>query len=280
MRTTRTLSALLVALAILTAACSPAATTTAQPAATVGSAEQETSAATATFMPTETAPPPTGTPEQAGRSQDRGLCSNRYFPIEEGVTRRYRALSPVDEPVEYEITFSDVSAEGFTAHQTYPDLEVETEWTCSESGLVSVQFARVATDQIPGFEVESIDYEGVTLPPAEQWEVGLQWDSKYQMAGQMTLEGLGTVNANLDISSANEIVSVDAVSVPAGDYENAMRVDSSMQMVLTGRAGDISIPEVEFEFQNTNWYVRDVGLVKSEMVNEAGTFTTELLSIE
>jgi predicted regulator of Ras-like GTPase activity (Roadblock/LC7/MglB family) len=96
----------------------------------------------------------------------------------------------------------------------------------------------------------------------------------------MTLEGIGPVAANYDITTASEIVAVGAISVLAGDYAEAMRVDSSTQMVITGKAGDISIPPIEFEFQTTTRHVKHVGLVKSEMVDQMGAFTGELLSIE
>jgi hypothetical protein len=51
-------------------------------------------------------------------------------------------------------------------------------------------------------------------------------------------------------------------------------------MVIQAKAGDGAIPPITFEFDNTNWHVRDVGLVKSEMVDQVGDFTTELLSVE
>jgi hypothetical protein len=42
----------------------------------------------------------------------------------------------------------------------------------------------------------------------------------------------------------------------------------------------MALPPINFEFDNTNWHVKDVGLVKSEMIDEMGTFSSELLSIE
>jgi hypothetical protein len=67
--------------------------------------------------------------------------------------------------------------------------------------LASAQFARIALDQIPGFELESIEFNGVTLPPAEQWKVVLKWNSEYQITGKLTLEGIGPVAANYDITT-------------------------------------------------------------------------------
>jgi hypothetical protein len=307
-RTTRRLVLLFTLLGLLATACNPTATPAAQPAqptATAASSESKESVATATPALTETPVPPTATPvpptptpvpptntpgppttaptatpEPAADTGLLGSCFNPYYPIKEGVTWRYRSLSSASEPTEYSVTYSDVSADGFTTHQIYPDLETETRWTCSESGLVSAQFARIVLDQVPGFELESIEFNGVTLPPAEQWKVGLKWNSEYQITGKMTLEGIGPIAANYDIATANEIVAIDAISVPAGDYPEALRVDSSTHMVITGKADDVSIPTIEFEFQNTAWHVKDVGLVKSETANQMGTFTTELLAIE
>jgi hypothetical protein len=59
-----------------------------------------------------------------------------------------------------------------------------------------------------------------------------------------------------------------------------MRVDANTTMVITGQAGVFKIPPIEVQFANSNWYVKDVGLVKSVTLDESGTITTELLSIE
>jgi hypothetical protein len=304
-RTNKLLYTLLALFGLLLAACSPAAKSVdqpAQPAATTAAPAEKGAEATATPASTETlmpptatpipptsttipptatpVPPPTKEPQQAGTLQGSGPCYNPYFPVIEGVVWRYRNVSPVSETLVYSVTYSDVSAIGFTAHQSYPTVQTETQWTCSESGLVSAQLAQIALGQLPDIEIESVEFTGVTLPPATEWKVGLTWDSAYKFTGKMTLEGLGPVAATYDLTAQNKIVSVDAVSVPAGDYDDAMRVDSHSKMVIHAKAGETALPPITFEFDNTNWHVKDVGLVKSEMVDQAGDFTTELLSME
>ena len=304
-RTYRIVLTILVLLALSLAACSPSATPASttptgvaqndaktQPTATPVPPTATPIPPTATPVPptptpvppTSTPVPPTATPTEAPKSaagpQLTGPCFNPYYPIAEGVTWRYQSLSSLSEATEYSITYSDVSANGFTAHHAYPDLQTETQWTCTESGLVSAQFAQIALSQLPDVELESFEFTGVTLPPAEKWQVGYKWESRYQVTGKMTLEGIGPVTADYDITMANEIVSTDAVSVPAGNYQNAMRVDLNTQMVMSAKSGDVALPPISFEFKNTNWHVRDIGLVKSEMVHEMGTFSSELLSIE
>jgi hypothetical protein len=181
---------------------------------------------------------------------------------------------------EYSLTYSDVVANGFRAHHAYPELKVETQWICSDSGLVSAQFAQLAMSQMSDVEFEQLEFSGVTLPPAAQWKVGFAWDSAYQMTGKMTLEGIGPVTTQFDIAATNEIAAQEEVTVPAGIYPDAMRVDSNTTIVITGKAGDLEIPPINFEFTNSNWHVKDVGLVRTEMVDQMGTFISELLSVE
>jgi hypothetical protein len=138
----------------------------------------------------------------------------------------------------------------------------------------------ISVPELPGIEYESVDLSGITFPPDDQWQIGLTWTSVYTITGQMTLEGVGRVTSHIYATIENEITAQEEISVPAGNYADAMRVDSYGTLVVESRVGEIALPPTETTFGHTNWFVKDVGMVKSASNEPDITYTSELVSVD
>jgi hypothetical protein len=64
----------------------------------------------------------------------------------------------------------------FTAVQIFPEFSSEVRWNCTEQGLLSSEYAKLNLN-MPGVQFETVDFSGVTLPPADQWQIGTSWES-------------------------------------------------------------------------------------------------------
>jgi len=172
------------------------------------------------------------------------------------------------------MTYKDITPSSFTAVQTFSEFSSEVRWKCTEQGLISSEYAQLSLANVPGFEFETLDVTGATLPPVERWEVGAAWDSNYRVVATTDIRGVG-VESQFEITMQNRIAAQEPVGVPAGSYPDALRVDSTARMVIDA-AG--SSTEVDLSF--SNWYVQDVGLVKSASADPNAAFVMELLWVE
>lgn len=256
-------------------------------------APTETAAAPVpTDEPTATAEPPTPTiaptettaPESAsGRVEPTaGACGNPFFPVREGPSWRYQIASP-DSTIEYTISYRNVTDNSFIAVQTFPDFSAESEWTCTENGLVSGEFFQVAFPSLPidaDTELETVDISGVTIPVAGQWQVGATWETGTTIRGEITVQGITTV-AEIAISQQNEIVAQESITVGAGTFENAYRVESTGTSAINATVQGSTMSLGEFAINSTSWYVEGVGLVRNESLDDFGATTVmELVSLE
>lgn len=256
-----------------------APTETAMPATPTAEPTATSEPATPTVAPTETAAPETAADPIEPVA---GVCGNAFFPVQEGPTWRYRLTGP-ETDLEYTISFRDVTESSFIAVQTFPDFSAETEWTCTEDGLVSGEFFQIAFPALPvdaGTDFETIEFSGVTVPLAEQWEVGTIWDTGTTIRGEITTQGISTV-AEIALSQQNEIVAQESVTVGAGTFDNAYRVASTGSATLEATVQGSTVTIGEFELNSTSWYVEGVGLIRNESLDEFGVTTVmELVSLE
>jgi hypothetical protein len=82
------------------------------------------------------------------------------------------------------------------------------------------------------------------------------------MTGTAEIPNVGTTTSDATVMQENTIAAIEAVTVPAGSYEEAVRIDSSLTIEVIADVGGVSSPPVSNTFTISAWYVRDVGLVK------------------
>jgi len=276
----RVLALTIVILALLLSACgggdAPAQEPpTEAPPTAVPASPTETPVPPATDTPVvePTPEPPTPAPEAAAAS---GPCYTPYFPVLPDTTWRYRVESSAAEPTEFTIYYEDISGDVFTVVQTFPDFTTKVRWQCSERGMISTEYANFTFEgMMEGFSFETVDFEGISLPPAGQWQVGNTWDNSYTIKVSGDVEGQ-TFDTQMAVQTQSQIEAVEEVTVPAGTYPEAYKVKSTGSMTL--QMGGAGATDIGVSY--STWYVEDVGMVKQVSNDDPGTSTVELVSME
>ncbi len=229
------------ALALVAVACAPSETaapveTGADPLAADGAP------APAAELPAEPANP--------------GYCGNAFYPVAEGRFWDY-LLTAEETASNMRFTHKDVSQDAFTLVQTTSDITTEIRWQCGPDGLLSGANASISIAPIPNMEIETLEVEGVVIPAADKWQVGYTWDTNFTVRLTMTLGDSQIEGEGIYVVSST-IAGIEPVSVPAGSYENAYRVDAVGSYTFT-------IMDVENTFTSTSssWFVEGIGMVKN-----------------
>jgi hypothetical protein len=194
-------------------------------------------------------------------------CDHPYFPVKEGASWVYLSSSAGLSDSTMTQSESGVTDSSFTLTTVIDDFSQSINWACGPEGLTQMNYA----SNTAGFEFETINVSGITLPPAADWVAGKEWDSSYEVKGQMVQEG-----ASLDVEGTvmihQKIVGNETVTVAAGTFET-VKVDSTFTMQMVSKVAGMSVP-LNFSFNGSSYYVSGVGMVKST----GEGFSTELQS--
>ncbi len=193
-------------------------------------------------------------------------CYHPFFPITEGAFWTFQ-LSTGES---YTMTVTNVTDESFTLTQdfTESDLVLSVDWFCSEDGLLVGDFAQVNFLNQSGGEdgvemtFDTISWEGETLPAEDLLEVGYEWTATYHMKGDITMAGvMSTAESTVVINYV--IAAIEEVTVPAGTFAEAYRVDSTGDIAINMDFNGATLPLTSINFGSSSWYVEGVGLVKT-----------------
>ena len=123
-------------------------------------------------------------------------------------------------------------------------------------------------------EFQTVDVTGLALPSEPNWQVGFSWDTGYKLKLIITADE-NTLESEGEAVMTNTIAAIESVTVPAGTYPNAYRVDvtSTMNILLFGTQSEIPL-------NYSNWFVKDIGMVKSSFGDSPIPVEVELISIE
>jgi hypothetical protein len=262
------------------------APTTAPEQATTAPADpaQATAQPTIASQPTDAvAGQPTTTPLPAmtvSPQEVAGVCAHRYYPIKVGTSWTY-ITNGTGVSIQQVQTITDISegANGSTAKLTnlVDTMTVENEIACTASGLQLGQFSGVnLLDQAQGLTAifETIEREGVYLPPDSQLTPGATWDARYKTKGKMNAAGQ-EFEMEQTIALAYQVVDVESVTVAAGTFD-ALKINQaiSLQQSMSGVAQ--SVPAITLN--STIWFAEGVGLVKSETQLPQGSAVVQELT--
>lgn len=287
--------AVIVLLAALSVACNgnsadpavePTAVADAPPAAqpTDAPAAAPTEPLTAVPPTAEPTAPPTIAPTEAppAASFGTGYCGNAFYPVIEGRVYHYGTTSSLGNS-EYSNSYSDVTDSSFTITTTMSDdSALSANWQCTAEGLVSPQILQFPVD-VGDLEVTFVDTTGLTIPSEDMFQVGKSWPFHYVATATMNIEGTFSMDITQVVDLTHAVTAIEAVSVPAGDFPNAVRVETTGTMASLLTPGATPQPGDMFPMNYTSWYVEGVGLVRSEMPDLFSTGSsniTELLAFE
>jgi hypothetical protein len=228
-----------------------------------------------------------GEPQESEASKDTeeeievqytGLCKNAYFPVKKDTYSKYDVKSPSDN-YEFTSSFMDITDVSFIEKIESDVFIADIDWICLPEGMVQGEYsALVLEEDDEGMEFVTESYEGITIPSEDKWSVGYKWDIKYEVKTTTVVEG-ERMSFDGDILIKNEIVSLEAVTVPAGTFPESFKVSSDKSMAISTEMGGITM-NFDVNTDISSWYVRDTGLVKQISKAKCGTTTVELLSMD
>lgn len=249
----------------------PTESVAAEPMATDEPPDQEE------IMPTDAAPEPTTQPE----IQEQSACYHPFFPVVDGATWTY------DDSFDsgYTLRIEETGEDTFTMTQVMSDevTEFTVDWYCSEGGLLRGTFGQVdllsqasAEEGTPEMVFETLEWEGETLPAPEMMEIGYTWTSNYALSAEVDLEGFSQT-LEVQVAIGHEIGAIEEVTVPAGTFPQATRVDSNGTIELVMVMGESTNALSGFDFNFSTWYVEGLGMVQSGSEFSGFSSTTELV---
>lgn len=239
-----------------------------------------------------TAPPePTAVPDPTEPATELpvlagpGDCNNPFMPVIEGRQLRYANSDPELGVNEYTMTYSDVTDTSFITTLAFDDGEGLVQyWQCLDGGLLSPQMI-----QMPGADMgvtfEYGDVEGLTLAPPDQMRPGGSWTTRFTSTASMSDFGSDDMSMLQETEMVNNVTAIESITVPAGTFPNAVRVDTNGTITISITMGDMVMPGEGFNMTFTSWYVEGVGLVRQVMTDFLGEgeeieSVTELIAIE
>ena len=232
----------------------------------------------------ETNPPEEVFVPQNGRDQASTVnnCYHPYFPVAEGAYWTYQETAEEG----YTLRVTEIGQDSFTLVQEMmrDDVVFTVEWYCSDNGILSGSFSQVDfisqaddDDDIPEMVFDTLGWEGETLPSPELMELGYKWTSNYRLSAEFNIEAFSqSFESNVTVD--HEIAAIETVTVPAGTFSEAVRVDSRGIVEMTMNVSDTSVPFSSTEFTYSTWYVEGVGMVKSSDEFTGLTNSLELIA--
>lgn len=270
MHTNRLFSVIAVSVIILwIAACSPASS----PSEPATQPPQATANVPPPATETEIIPEiPTDTPVPAAHA-----CNNPYLPVVVGATWNYKLTGPVPDTFTHSVV--SVESNSFVEQDVF-DVGVTRQgtWNCENGNLIALDppsgaSANVSTDNNVTVDFETKDLSGVTLPATIK--AGDSWSQSLTLEGTQTINGTAFPASN-QLASECKAIGIESATVPAGTFD-AMRVECQTTMNISLTMGDLPIQNT-LDLTGTNWYVENVGLVKTLTTGMGLDSTTELVS--
>jgi hypothetical protein len=207
---------------------------------------------------------PSGQPPVVQASGD--LCANPYIPAVEGATWSYTFHTDQGDNTQVD-TVTDVGSDAFLVETTRSDgFNYVITWTCTPEGLLWLQtdggmFSGIFQGGGLSQSWETVSYSGVSIP--KDGQAGDSWSSDQQIS---VTDSTGT--RNFGIAMNFQAVGKESVTVSAGTFA-AMRVDFTMAWSGDG---------IEMTYLVTDWFVENVGLVKTTAQADFGSYSLELVS--
>ena len=228
-------------------------------------------------------PTPEGEIPTTYTTEAGGACANAFYPLLSNMTWQYNiTIGEEDsergqETFSTSISFKDITDDSFISVQTSGDQSNDVSWSCTDEGLLSSTYFNMNMSPSQAMDFETFEVEGVALPPEAEWEKGKFWDVDYKI--QITMRRPDSdeeTQTEGEISLSREITGKDIITVPAGTFEDAYRVESTGVMTTTMPDGN----EASMPLMYTDWYVKGIGLVKTATADANMSYSMELASLE
>ena len=225
--------------------------------------------------PTASLPEPTPTVEMVVD----GPCNHPLFPIFDGASWHYE--DNLDGG--YIVVLEETGQDSFMMTQEVINdgLTITVTWYCIEGGLLSGSVFDLdmlgSGDPGTSMIIHNIDMEGQTLPSYELMALGYGWQSTYNLAADLVIGG-ETIEADLLISMDHVMAAIEPITVPAGTFPEAHRIDTTAKAEIRVFMNGIPTTLNETDFTRSNWYAEGVGMIKGEYYEGGLSSIEELIS--
>lgn len=215
-------------------------------------------------------------PTENASPADTNPCANPYLPIIQGAAWNYKLTGPV--PDTFTRTILSIEENGFTDQDSFgTGVTRQGQWSCENGALTALDptgggSASVSTDNVT-VDFQTTSASGVTLPA--MLNPGDRWTQAIILEGTETISG-EQIPVKNDFTNSCQVVGPESVTVEAGTFD-ALRVDCNTTMKITVIMNNTPI-ENPITFTLTNWYVENIGLIKSTSTGSGLDSVTELVS--
>ncbi|MCC6563504.1 MucBP domain-containing protein [Candidatus Uhrbacteria bacterium] len=205
-------------------------------------------------------------------------CFNAYYPLNAGSSITYKSVSG-DQVVPFTISVLEHDADSIVLEYTFTvegrEAKITNELAC-ENGTIRGKGHFDFAQAFLGIDIryEVLRMEGEIMPADVR--VGSEWtmENEVKMITSDTSPIGRLMNGRVATTKiVSKVVGEESVTVPAGTFR-ALKIE---QTVTSG--GEISGRPYSTTAENFAWYVKDVGLVKSQSTATGGAFTMEAQTI-
>ncbi|MDY6874528.1 MAG: hypothetical protein SVR81_11345 [Chloroflexota bacterium] len=232
-----------------------------------------------TAEPEETMAVEERTPTEATEASDSNMsmdtdsvCYHPLFPVADKGTWTYQ----YDDGDTYTMTVDATGQDTFTLTQEFDEEDVSDDdelvltmdFYCTSEGLLQGDFAQIdlfgeSGEDVPEINFDTVEWTGETLPAMDLMEIGYTWTATYTMEGEFNIEGMeSTAKAVVTIDYI--LADIEEVTVPAGAFPQAYRIESSSEIAMSMGMDESIVPFSSYDSNSTIWYVEGVGMVKTQ----------------
>ena len=212
---------------------------------------------------------------QVIEEEPSGPCYNSYFPVKENMVWTYMIEATGIESFEYSLSFKDVTDNSFIQVITLPDAVIESNWICSELGILQNEYRELSfsDSSLGSIEYTTVGVEGITFPPEDELVIGKTWNVLYDTKAKIKV-GDSVTNATVKVETEFKIVSIEPVQVPAGNYPEALNILNTVTISISS-----DFLNTTFVSDSNSWFAKDIGWVKNVGTMEDTENITELISL-
>ncbi len=230
--------------------------------------------------------PPKGTPNMStpatentpagNSSSSSGACANPYLPVIAGAAWNYKLTGPI--PDTFTRSIISVEASGFTDQSIIgTGITRQGKWKCDNGSLIAMDPSSGGSANINSknisIDLQTTELSGVTIPAT--LNAGDSWTQTATLEGTENSKGTQVPVKNQSVNTC-KAVGVESVTVEAGTFD-AMRLECQtvMNATITMQGNPI---QTNVTLNVTNWYAKNIGLVKTVITSEGVDSTIELVS--
>ena len=224
----------------------------------------------------------------------QSACDHPYFPMREGASWVYHDSTSGDyylwqvdsvsgnmQDANAVMTVFITDFEDPTEEQKQSGIQIEYNWVCSATdGIVSFD---LATLSIPEFEDETFNFtlenvvgEGVMIPPADQLQPGFYW--QLTLTGEFNMEALMGATGTMQATDVYTVISQDPVDFNGQTFEGLQyQRDFQNEMDISLNGVDMTLPNVDFDFQTLTVMAKGVGYVQLDTDSDFGNTGLQLV---